>query len=360
MPAIIPVTITTTGITARGAGARLVGAGALGQVSRSGLGGVGSRHWASAAAGVTAAGVMATVEGDMAMAADTDRMDIGDARSGGGFGGWGLGTLAYNSGYYPYYNPYYSQPVYQTNVYNYSNPIPVATQGPPAQTAGLAASPNVDDGGPGPTPENYDPVMDAARQSFRNGDYAAALASVDAALAKNQTDAVMHEFRSLVLFARRDYRQSAAVAHSVLAVGPGWDWTTMSSLYPDPQVYTDQLHALEDYVQANPNAADAHFLLGYHYMIGSHAEASAAQFQQAHRIMPSDRLAAELAMMAKGPPQQPQGNPSSGNGGQSSGQSSGRSSAGRTSTPPGGQVDVARQLERFAQRWFTVPFGDER
>ena len=59
------------------------------------------------------------------------------------------------------------------------------------------------------------------------------------------TDAVLHEFRALVLFAMGDYRQSAAVVHSVLAVGPGWDWTTMSSLYPDPNRYTQQLAALE-------------------------------------------------------------------------------------------------------------------
>lgn len=226
---------------------------------------------------------------------------------GWGFGGWGLGTIAYSSGYYPYYNPYYTPVVNQYTVYNYSNPIPVAAQASPNQTGGLTATP--DDGGPAPTPENYNPVMEAARESFRRGDYAAALASVDAVLAKDQSDAVMHEFRALCLFARRDYRQAAAVVHSVLAVGPGWDWTTMSSLYPDPSVYTDQLRALEDYIHTNPKAADAHFLLGYHYLIGSHKEAAVDQFQQASHLMPSDKLAGELAMMAQGPPQQQPGTP---------------------------------------------------
>ena len=119
------------------------------------------------------------------------------------------------------------------------------------------------------------------------------------------TDAVLHEFRALVLFALRDYRQSAAVTHSVLAVGPGWDWTTMSSLYADPAQYAQQLATLEEYTREHPRAADAHFLLGYHYMIGSHSEAAAAELHATVKLMPTDRLAGELLLMVKGPPKQP-------------------------------------------------------
>jgi hypothetical protein len=119
----------------------------------------------------------------------------------------------------------------------------------------------------------------------------------------------MHEFRSLTLFALRDYRQSAAVAHSVLAVGPGWDYTTMSSLYPDPFVYSEQLQKLADYTHEHPRAADAHFLLAYHEMIASRKEEAAMELQQVVKLMPSDRLAAELLMMVKGPPKQPVSNP---------------------------------------------------
>ena len=211
---------------------------------------------------------------------------------GWGFGGWGLGTIAYSSGYNPYYNPYYAPYGGQPVVYNYTNPIPVAAQPPPGTVAA--------DDGPSPQPEN--PAFDAARDEFRRGHYSAALNSVDAAIRVAPTDAVVHEFRSLVLFALRDYKQAAGVAHSVLAVGPGWDWTSMSSLYADPEVYEQQLRALEDYTQTHPRAADAHFLLGYHYMIASHAEEAVHEFQLVAKLMPTDRLAGELLLMVKGPP----------------------------------------------------------
>jgi len=217
---------------------------------------------------------------------------------GWGFGGWGLGGLAYNSGYYPYYNPYYVPVVNQPIVYNYSTPIPVATQDPGVAVADTAADE------PPPVPQSDNPDFDAAREAFKVGDYGAALASVDAAIAKVSTDAVLHEFRALVLFAMQNFQQAAGVIHSLLAVGPGWDWTTMSSLYADPDIYTQQLRVLEDYTLAHPKAADAHFLLAYHYTICSHSDAAAAQLQQVVRLMPSDRLAGELLQMIQGPPKQ--------------------------------------------------------
>ncbi len=211
---------------------------------------------------------------------------------GWGFGGWGLGTIAYSSGYYPYSNPYYGPYAGQPGAYNYMNPIPVAAQMDPAmQGAG-------DD--PAPQPDN--PAFDEARAEFQRGHYSTALTNVDAAVRAVPTDAVAHEFRALVLFSLREYRQAAAVAHSVLAVGPGWDWTTMSSLYADPAIYSQQLQDLEEYSREHPKAADAHFLLGYHYMIGSHSEEAAREFHLAARLAPSDRLAGELLMMVKGPP----------------------------------------------------------
>jgi tetratricopeptide (TPR) repeat protein len=219
---------------------------------------------------------------------------------GWGFGGWGLGTIAYNSGYYPYYNPYYYPPVNQTVVYNYASPIPVAAN--VGAAPGLAAVDNSDE--PPPTVQSENPDFDAARAAFRDGNYPASLANVDAAIAKVPTDSVLHEFRALVLFAMQDYKQAAAVIHSLLAVGPGWDWTTMSSLYDDPALYTQQLRALEDYTLANPKKAESHFLLAYHYTICNHSEAAAAQLQQVVKLVPGDRLAGELLKMIQGPAKQ--------------------------------------------------------
>jgi tetratricopeptide (TPR) repeat protein len=221
---------------------------------------------------------------------------------GWGFGGWGLGTLAYNSGYNPYYNPYYGAYANSpTIVYNYAYPIPVATQPDPGSTVAVDTPAEDPDQ---PLPQADNPDFDAARDAFQQGNYDAALASVDAAITKVPSDAVLHEFRALVLFAMQDFKQAAAVVHSVLAVGPGWDWTTMSSQYPDPNVYTQQLRALEDYTLANPRVPESHFLLAYHYMICNHNDAAANQLQIVTRLMPSDRLAGELLKMVQGPPKQ--------------------------------------------------------
>lgn len=225
---------------------------------------------------------------------------------GWGCGAWGLGSMVYTCGYNPYYNPYYIVPVGTTVVYDYTNPIPVDT-GTTVAAIDTPVPPDqpIDPNQPDPAPVADNPEFDVARAAFSQGDYNAALSSIDAAIAKVPTDAVLHEFRALVLFALQDFRQSAGVIHSVLAVGPGWDWTTMSSLYSDPGLYAQQLRALEDFTQANPKAAEAHFLLAYHYMVCSHKEASANQLQQVVQLQPNDRLAGELLKMVQGPPQQP-------------------------------------------------------
>ena len=106
---------------------------------------------------------------------------------------------------------------------------------------------------------------------------------------------------ALVLFAKQDYRQAAATIHSVLAVGPGWDWTTLISMYSNAAIYTAQLRALEAYTTANLDDAASRFLLGYHYMSCGHAAAATSQFQAAVRLMPNDRVAADLLKMLSSP-----------------------------------------------------------
>jgi len=199
--------------------------------------------------------------------------------AGWGLGGWGLGSMAYNSGVLAYTNPYYSGIGTGNFAYNYAQPIPVAL-------AGQASDNEI-------ATQNFE----TAREQFRNGDYSAALASVDAAIKLQPTDAVMHEFRALTQFALGDYRNSAATIHSVLAVGPGWDWATMIGLYPNVEVYTAQLRALEQVVTQNTRQADTRFLLGYQYMAAGHSTDAGKQFQIAAEIMPSDRVAADLSRL---------------------------------------------------------------
>ena len=87
------------------------------------------------------------------------------------------------------------------------------------------------------------PALDTfaeARVAFLQGNYQQALQLANQTLKVLPGDAVVHEFLALCLFAQGEYLQAAAALNAVLAVGPGWDWTTMISLYPNVDVYTEQ------------------------------------------------------------------------------------------------------------------------
>jgi hypothetical protein len=196
---------------------------------------------------------------------------------------WGANSLGYQFGYADYSNPYYteSMPVY------YTEPIQTVPIEPIQQTAAAAALP------PGVSSEGVT-KFDQARAAFLEGQYDAALKLTDAAVAQMPRDAVLHEFRALVLFALQRYAESASAIHAVLDVGPGWDWKTLSSLYPSTEVYTSQLRALEAARTKDPKAANVCFLLGYHYLTCGHAEKALTMFRQAAELQPKDAVAAAL------------------------------------------------------------------
>jgi tetratricopeptide (TPR) repeat protein len=120
-------------------------------------------------------------------------------------------------------------------------------------------------------------LFDEGLALFKSADYKGALPKFDAALAKLPGDPVIHEVRALTLFALGDYADAAAALNSFLSSAPGMDWTTMSSLYPDVEIYKTQLRELEQFAKAHPRDAAAHFVLAYHYLvIGAKDEAVAA------------------------------------------------------------------------------------
>ncbi|MDB5347729.1 MAG: hypothetical protein JWP89_6106 [Schlesneria sp.] len=203
---------------------------------------------------------------------------------GWGLGAWGLGTLAYNSGYLGYSNPYYTSGGY--NGYNYAQPIPVAYD-----TTSTAVS----------SDNSTDDVLQAAVTAFQQNDYDQALDIVNKGITQSPSDAVLHEFRGLVLFAKADYQQAAATINSVLAVGPGWNWETIRKIYPSVAIYTNQLRSLESFVKQNPQDSASRFLLAYHYMIGGHQDAAASKLADVVRLTPDDRVAADLLQMLKAP-----------------------------------------------------------
>jgi tetratricopeptide (TPR) repeat protein len=200
-----------------------------------------------------------------------------------GLTGWAAGSLYYDTGYYDYANPYYdASTAAEYPAINYSQPIDTTTALPESDSSAATAA--VSD-------------SDQARNAFYSGDYARALSSLDAALGKTPSDAVLHEFRALCLFAMHRYKEAAGTLYAVLSVGPGWDWTTMSGLYPNVDVYTEQLRALEDDIRRNPDSPDARFVLAYHYMTAGHQDAAGHQLKEVIRLAPKDQLSRQLLTM---------------------------------------------------------------
>jgi tetratricopeptide (TPR) repeat protein len=199
-----------------------------------------------------------------------------------GLAAWGLGSALYSGwGYMPYYNPYYAfaAPVtgVQQPVYDYSQPIETSAAPPDSSVTEPALT-----------------AFDEAREAFQAGDYNRALGLTDQALKAMPNDSAIHEFRALVLFALQRYGEAAAALYGVLSVGPGWDWTTLISLYPSIDAYTAQLRALEQFVTAHPDSAAGRFLLAYLYLTAGQNDAAIEELKIVTALQPKDRVSAQL------------------------------------------------------------------
>ena len=226
----------------------------------------------------------------------------------GGIGAWGIGSAVYNWGYRPYVNPYFiTQPVViQQSVPTtvvVQQPVPVQQPAAVVEAAPIDYSQPLNTSAAPPDPTTADPAMqtfDAARAAFKAGNYAQALQQTDQALKALPSDAAINEFRALCLFALKQYDQAAATLYAVLSAGPGWDWTTLSGLYPSVDVYTEQVHALEDYRTAQPQSASARFVLAYHYLTQGHTEAAVEELKEVVQLQPGDQLSAQLVAQLSG------------------------------------------------------------
>ena len=215
----------------------------------------------------------------------------------GFWAGVGEGGFAapWDWGYCSYANPYCSAPVVVDNTtIDYSQPIVLAE---PTDSNSDAQAVIV--GGESPAANAATELLGAARDFFARGDYDAALKQCDKAIVQMPNYAASHEFRGLALFALHRYKEAAGTIYAVLSVEPGWDWTTMSGFYPEVDVYSQQLRALEEYVVANPNLPEARFLLGYHYMTCGHSDAAENQFHTAAALNTQDQLSGQLASALK-------------------------------------------------------------
>ena len=77
--------------------------------------------------------------------------------------------------------------------------------------------------------------------------------------------------------------------------------TTLISFYPNVAIYTEQLRALETSTKANPQDAASQFLLAYQYMSCGHPDTAALHLQQVVKLMPNDRVAADVLKMVSAP-----------------------------------------------------------
>jgi hypothetical protein len=203
-----------------------------------------------------------------------------------------------------YWNPYYAAPTYPTiQVFDYSRPIQVSapTQVPESSLDSYGAPPPTTEADANTSAAMQD--FDSARAAFKANDYAQAEHLIDSAIQRVPNDATMHEFRSLALFAEGKYQDASSTIYAVLAVAPGWDWETLRALYPDAELYTSQLRALENFVRENPANAAARFLLAYHYLVIDARDAAARMLRTVVELQPKDQLAVHLLKMLEQKPE---------------------------------------------------------
>lgn len=143
-------------------------------------------------------------------------------------------------------------------------------------------------------------LVDQSRQAFKALDYEKAQQLIDKAVSVSPKDPTLHEFRALVLFARQKFPEATATIYGVLAVAPGWDWTTLQSFYADTKTYEQQLRALESVAKANPNDAGSRFLLAYHYLTIEDRSAAMRMLKSVITLQPKDMLAVHLLNMLEG------------------------------------------------------------
>jgi hypothetical protein len=185
------------------------------------------------------------------------------------YGGWPFwyGTLASGA----YINPYYVNG-YDYGGYDYGVPIQQ---------------------GQGETPQDNDAYAQA-RAAFYAGNYQEALQNINQAAQAMPGDEDVHQFHALVFFAMGNFQPAAAVAHTVLDSGPGWNWSVLQSFYPSPDVYTKQLRALETTISEHPDQAALRFLLGYEYLMLGHYKAADRQFGKVVTLEPRDTLSKNI------------------------------------------------------------------
>ncbi len=200
---------------------------------------------------------------------------------GWGLPAWLIGPMAYDWGYFDFGNPFEADDAPNEpgrgDPWDDSHPLNVVAS-PPNETLLHDAL------------ERFR----AAREAFRREDFTQALKLTDASLRIMPNDPALHQFRALTLMTLHRYREAASTLNSVIAVVPGWDWTTLTHLYDHLETYTRQLRILETFADENPRSASARFLLACQYFTTGYADAALGQLKIVAALQPDNLLVAQL------------------------------------------------------------------
>ena len=216
---------------------------------------------------------------------------------GGGVGAWGAGSPMYGWGYSGYSNPYSA---------GYSGSgggsQTVASSSPAAHLSGARRRPTITPSRSARPPRRLSRPSPARRprrstrpaMRSRRATTPRPCSSTSRRSRRRPMTGPCTSSSPWCIFAQGKYDQAAEPLYAVLSVAPGWDWTTLSGMYPDVDTYTRQLRALEANVRANPDSAHARFVLAYQYLGQGHVENAVAQLKAAVKLQPGDTLSAQL------------------------------------------------------------------
>lgn len=196
----------------------------------------------------------------------------------------------YGHHYYPYYGysywPYYGYgSAYGYGVYGsvprvsyYVEPRAYAESYPRETSAGVE-------------------YLRRAETAFRSGDYEQAVRWANHAIVEMPRHGKHYLFLSQALFAVGEYRESAATVQQGMTLLNTSDWGDVVKnfrRYYTSSDYVDQVRRLEKFVEDNPEAAYARFLLGYHYGFLGYPTEARRELTKAAELEGRDEMAGRL------------------------------------------------------------------
>ncbi|HEX4131008.1 MAG TPA: tetratricopeptide repeat protein [Pirellulales bacterium] len=175
---------------------------------------------------------------------------------------------------------------------------PAALAPAAAPTASVAASRDMSVGD----------MLDAAIETLRSGQYAAAARWADEATTADAQQGLAYLVEMHACFALERYTDAADALRRATAVLPQSQWGAILDRYREyyqATRYTDHLVALERWVIDHPRDEAAQLLLGYHAVFLGQVPAGIEHLRRAVELLPSDGAAVALLTMFAGAPVAP-------------------------------------------------------